>query len=1323
MFTRTTPLRNGSSEPKMSELAELQKQVEQLQQQLSMKRTVSSSSGGLPENKQLNGTNYAEWKFLMKNFLIDAGLWFCIEPNKENVIDPELDQRTLAKINLSIKPSASSETRNAKTAKEAWEALQKTYEDKGVVRRIGLYASLFRTNFENYTTMSDYIEHITSIADQLNGIGKPLDDETVGGIILGGLPEKFRPLILGIQGSNQSTTVDFVKNLLLQENVKEMSCTSSPSNQALFTTNKSKEFRHQQKRKNTRKPPGPRCYNCNEIGHLSSSCPKQSRRSTKKNHEKDDHKINLFSSTGSELKPEHWYLDSGCNQHMSPRSDWLKNLIPQANQKIDVANGGVVEAEGCGTVTISLANNSTANVQDVILAPELTTNLLSISQIARQGKTVIFDAAGCRVVKTQIDCSENDIIATATIDRGLYRLDTKELIASTVVVNSHDVWHRRLAHLNRKDMKLLQTKMCTGMDPEPDPQVPCVSCLKGKQNRLPFPKTAEHRARNVLDLVHSDLCGPIETTSLGGARYFLTFTDDYSRKSFVYFLKTKDEALQKFEDFKVLVENQTSRSIKILRSDNGGEYISNKFHSFLKRHGIQHQLTVPRTPEQNGVSERLNKTLVEKARTMLIDAELSKDLWAEAVNTANYLKNRSPTKAVRNMTPEEAWSGTKPDLSHLRIFGCKALVHVPKTLRKKFDAKAEEQIFVGYAEQSKGYRLIHPDTKKITIARDIVFIETKLSYEKSAKDESSIDKENSTVEENPVEMELVDVPVTCKESDEADYPSEISEEEEGTEDRPSRNRIPNKRIFNDDFIVYKANQHLHQDPQTYEEALTTPEAQNWIDAMKEELQAHKSNKTWELCDLPPGRKAIKSRWTFKTKYDANGEIERYKARLVAKGCSQKYGIDFQETFSPTVRHSSIRFLLSLAAKHDLDLDQMDVVTAFLHPKLEEQIYMELPENTQSKHQFCRLNKSIYGLKQASRVWYQELDKTLCKLGLQRAKSDPCIFFKSDSESLLIVAVYVDDLLILSNSKNDKQHLKNELKQTFKMKDLGEAHHILGMRINRDREKGTITLDQTSYIKNMLYSYGMEDCKEACTPLALGQTLSKEMSPKTEEDRRLMEEVPYRQAIGSLLYVAQGTRPDICHAVGVLSRFSNDPGPSHWSAVKRVFRYLKKTADKTLSYNKQGDLSGYSDSDWANDKDDRRSTTGYIFCNAGSAISWNSKKQPTVALSTTESEYMALCAATQELAWLSRLSAEITGIEITPVQLSCDNQGAISLASNPIFSPRAKHIDTKHHFVREKVEEGVAIIRYVESCWNVADMLTKAVSTEQLQKFNKLCGLV
>lgn len=1312
---------------KMSEakaLAELQQQFEKLKQQLNAKKSpVATSSGGLPESKHLDGQNYNDWKFLMKNFLIDAGLWQCIETPPGIEIDYDMDQRALAKINLSIKSIASSETKKATTAKEAWDSLRSCYEDKGVVRRIGLYSSLFRIKYSECKSMSVYIDQITSIAEQLDCIGKPLDDETVGGIILGGLPEKFRPLILGIQGSNQNTSVDFVKNLLLQENVKDLCSGSSRNESAFFGKSNQRKMSPKSKNKSSK----PRCYNCNELGHFSSNCTKPRKRSNtntnKLKNENPGKASNFLSSTSScPFKMNDWYLDSGCNAHMTPRGDWIENISPEYNKKIDVANGNTVSAEGIGTVNIQLATNRTANVQDVIHAPDLAANLLSISQIAKKGNSVVFDSEGCRITDLKLYISKKNIIATATEDKGLYRLDTKSMIASAATLSSHDVWHRRLAHLNRKDMKLL-VKWSTGMDPEPDPKLPCISCVKGKQHRKPFPKVSGHRAKNVLDLIHSDLCGPMQNKSVGGASYFLTFIDDFSRKSFVYFLKTKDEVIRVFGEFKAAVENETGRHIKVLRTDNGGEYVSSEFHKLLKAAGIRHQLTVPRTPEQNGVAERLNRTLVEKGRTMLIDANLPVELWAEAVYTANYLKNLSPTKVVPNMTPEEAWSGNKPDLSHLKIFGCKALVHVPQALRKKWDAKSEEKIFVGYSEETKGYRVIDPKTKKISIARDVIFIENESINKTDDKgisdDDTSLSKTETMVEDLPS--------VTVEELDTTEDKAEIQEtaSTDFTTDSTLSKRVPvpNRKIYNDDFIVYQANLCTVQDPQTYEEAISRPEASYWKKAIQDEIQAHLENKSWEYCELPSDRKAIKSRWTFKTKYKSNGDIEKYKARLVAKGCSQTYGIDYEETFSPTVRYNSIRLLLSLAAKFNLDIDQMDVITAFLHPVLEEEIYMELPDNELFPHRYCRLKKSIYGLKQASRAWYQKLDQSLCEMGLQRSKVDPCIYFKSDAEGIIIIAVYVDDLLILSNNEKQKKRLKTQLKKQFNMKDLGKAHFILGFEICKDSKNETISVDQSLYLKNMLKRFGMEDCKKASTPFALGQILTKDMSPKSEEERETMKKVPYREAVGCLLYASQGTRPDICHAVGIVSRFSNDPGQAHWIAVKRIFRYLRGTLDKKLLFKKSQDsLIGYADSDWANDRDDRRSTTGYIFCESGTAISWNSKKQPTVALSTTEAEYMAMSSAAQELLWLTQLRAEITGKQLDSVPLYCDNRGAIQLSCNRILSPRVKHIDIRHHFLREKVEEGLIDIQYVDSKNNAADVLTKPLPIEHFNKCISMFGL-
>lgn len=1285
-------------------LADLQRQIQELQYQLNEKKvSVNTSSGGLPEFKHLNGENYNEWKFLMKNFLIDAGLWQCVESNSQNEITHDLDQRALAKINLSIKPNASAETRKAKTAKEAWEALRNIYEDKGIVRRIGLYSALFKTRYDEFSSMSDYIEHVTSIADQLDSIGKPLDNETVGGIILGGLPETFRPLILGIQGSNQDISVEFVKNLLLQDNVKDLSCKPQQSNENAFHSKLKKRYSsHNPKRRE------PRCYNCNKTGHYSSQCDKATKSEPKYRNKIPEKPSNFFTCNSSNPpKPNDWYLDSGCNAHMTPREDWIENISPQSNRSIDVANGNSVAANGVGDVTIPLLTNRKVNVESVIHAPELTANLLSVSQIAKKGNTIIFDSQGCRISTKKVYIPKGEVIATASEDRGLYKLDVQKNTASSAILNCHDIWHRRLAHLNRRDMKILQY-MSTGMNPGRDPKVPCISCVKGKQHRSKFPEST-FRANKILHLIHSDLCGPMQTPSVGGAKYFLTFIDDYSRKSFVYFLKSKDEVTQTFKEFKSFVENQTDNRIKMIRTDNGREYVNHELEKVFKDSGIHHQLTVPNTPEQNGVAERLNRTLVEKARTMLIDSGLSVKLWAEAVNTANYLRNRSPTKALKTMTPEEAFTGIKPNLSNLKIFGCKALVHIPKSQRKKWDPKSDERYFVGYSQNSKGYRVIHPFTLKVSIARDIVFCENEF-----------INETGPSSKPEDAEMVATAKTQTSKEDD-IDH---NSSNEDADEHVSQEEMLKASTSIVNDESWYQANQ--CEEPKSYEEACNRADSSEWKKAMEDEVESHKKNESWEYCNLPPGKHAIKSRWTFRIKHRSDGEIDKYKARLVAKGCSQKYGIDYEETFSPTVRHSSIRFLLSLAAKYKLKIHQMDVETAFLHPELNEDIYMELPNNEEYFPQrYCKLKKSIYGLKQASRVWYQKLDKKLCKMGLIRSKADPCVFFKRDQETMLIVAVYVDDLLILSNNIKEKEQLKEELNQEFRMKDLGEAHFILGMRIDRDQSDGSITLDQSNYIKNMLKRFGMEDCKEVSTPMTPGQIFTKDMSPKTEDEKQAMKNIPYREAIGSLLYASQGTRPDICHAVGVLSRFSNNPGQSHWVAVKRIFRYLKGTLDKKLHYcenSESANLHGFSDSDWANDKEDRRSTTGYIFCNSGGAVSWCSKKQQTVALSTTEAEYMALSSASQELLWLTQLREEILGNKFDPIEIFCDNRGCINLSTNRVLSPRVKHIDIRHHFLREKIEMGILKIQFIDTKNNIADIFTKSVPVAKLQESILKLGL-
>ena len=424
-------------------------------------------------------------------------------------------------------------------------------------------------------------------------------------------------------------------------------------------------------------------------------------------------------------------------------------------------------------------------------------------------------------------------------------------------------------------------------------------------------------------------------------------------------------------------------------------------------------------------------------------------------------------------------------------------------------------------------------------------------------------------------------------------------------------------------------------PTTHRSAMESSNSAKWEEACDSEINSLLKNKTWDLVQLPKGRKAIGCRWVFRVKENKDGEIERFKARLVAKGFSQKFGIDYEETFAPVAKFTSIRIVLSLAAKYDLIVHQMDVKTAFLNGELDEDIYMIQPEGyveDSNPNLVCKLNRSLYGLKQSPRMWNKTIDEFMLKLGLKKCESDHCIYTKRDGEAMIFVALYVDDLVLASSSDKMLKTIKSALSDRFEMTDLGKLNFFLGMEI--DQEPGKVSMRQTKFAKDVLTKFGMDNSNPVKTPQDPGLKLTKSMCEDGCNHSDTMANVPYRSAVGCLMYLMVGTRPDLAAAVGVLSQFAADPCPTHWQALKRVFRYIQGTKTYGIEFTVDGDaLQGYSDADWAGDTESRRSTSGYAFMMNGGCISWRSKKQRTVALSSTEAEYMALSEATQEAVWL------------------------------------------------------------------------------------------
>ncbi len=411
-----------------------------------------------------------------------------------------------------------------------------------------------------------------------------------------------------------------------------------------------------------------------------------------------------------------------------------------------------------------------------------------------------------------------------------------------------------------------------------------------------------------------------ERSHVRGAEYFLTFLDHHTHYCWVYPLKRKDQTYSYFKEWKAEVENRTGRRLKTLRTDTGGEYTSREFQAHLKACGIRHELTIPKTPEQNGAAERLNRTLVETTRAMLLDSRLPQRFWAEAVSTAAYLRNRSPTSAHEDMTPHQAWFGQKPGVEHLRVFGSTAYVHIPKDSRKKLDSKTRKCILVGYGSVRKGYRLYDQAARQVLHSRNVKFDEQETAEPKEAEAAPTHMLELDVVEGSETDQEEVDPPAQAQ----------------------TRRSVRERRQV-DFFGVERANLTIHHEPTTLEEARSSPEKDEWNEAMDREMESLKDNHVWKLTSLPPGKRAIGSKWVYKVKTGGDGSVERYKARLVAQGFNQRQGADYDETFCPVVRMESLRTLVALSTQHSLDLHHVDVTTAFLNGVLEEEVFMRQPK--------------------------------------------------------------------------------------------------------------------------------------------------------------------------------------------------------------------------------------------------------------------------------------------------------------------------------------------------------------------------------------------
>ncbi|GKA87395.1 putative RNA-directed DNA polymerase [Tanacetum coccineum] len=1326
----------------------------------------------------LNGSNYHVWKGKMEDLLYVKDYYLPVFSTEkpENKTDAEwtiLHRQVCGYIRQWVDDNVLNHICEETHARTLWNKLEQLYARKTGNNKLFLIKQMMRLKYTDGSPVTDHLNVFQGIINQLAGMGIKFEDEIQGLWLLGTLPDTWETFRTSLSNSAPDgvITMELAKGSILNEEMRRKSQGSSSHSDVLVTERQGRsKSRGPSNRGNHRSSSSKgkfadvECYHCHKKGHTMKFCRQLKKENKKKNYnnQKNKHKKDDDGDDSTEVNTttdeffvcsdydmvnlahddSSWILDSGATCHVATRKEYFSSYTPGDFGVVRMGNTGLSRIAGIGDICLKFDTGMELVLHNVKHVPDMRLNIISTGLLDEDG---YHNSSGNGLWKVTLGSL---IVARGKRESKLYMTHPK---ISKSIVNAIDnddmteLWHKRLGHMSEKGMSILSKKnVLSGVH---DINLKkCSHCLAGKQTRRAFKSRPSFRTENILDLVHSDVCGPMKTKTLGGCSYFVTFIDDHSRKVWVYTLKTKDQVLDVFKQFHALVERQTGKKLKCIRSDNGGEYIG-PFDAYCREHGIQHQKTPPKTPQLNGLAERMNRTLVERVRCLLSHAGLPASFWGEALNTAVHVINLTPCVPLRFDVPDRVWSGKDVSYHHLRVFGCKASVHIPKDERSKLDVKNKPCVFLGYGQDELGYRLYDPVQKKLVRSRDVEFDEDQTLKDVEKTEKETIPQHN----DDPIDLD----PVPPKHfdaqfGDDIQNDEEQNDEEHGADDVDAQEQpnldedvhpelpvpmppfVPLRRSTRDHHpsTRYSANEYVlltdGGEPECYAEAMEDEHKKEWFDAMQDEMKSLYENNTFELTKLPKGKRALKNKWVYKLKTEEYTPRPRYKARLVVKGFSQKKGIDFDEIFSPVVKMGSIRVVLGLAASLDLEVEQMDVKTAFLHGDLDKEIYMEQPEGFQVKGKedyVCRLQKSLYGLKQAPRQWYKKFESVIGKQGFRKTFSDHCVFFQRfGDDDFIILLLYVDDMLIVGKNIGRIAQLKQDLSKSFAMKDLGPAKQILGIRIFRDRGAKKLHISQEQYIEKVLRRFNMDKAKVVSSPLTPNFKLTDKDCPSSKKNIEKMDRVPYASAVGSLMYAMVCTRPDLAHAVGVVSRFLSNPGKKHWEAVKWIFRYLRGTSKLGITFgNGKPMLVGYTDSDLAGNKDNMKSTSGYLMTFAGGAVSWQSRLQKCVALSTTEAEYVAATEACKELLWLKRFLQEL-GFKQQRYAVLCDNQSTIHLAKNSMFHKRTKHIDIRYHWIRDAIEDGMFELNKVHTDDNASDMLTKAVAREKLKVCCSIAGM-
>jgi hypothetical protein len=1126
-------------------------------------------------------------------------------------------------------------------------------------------------------------------------------------------------------------------------------------------------------------------------------------------------------------------LDTGCTQHMTPVKEALVNYQPfNVCPTVFVGNGIPCTVLGHGDLYVRAKTSYGTNdikITDVWYVPDLIETLISVNMLQDKGTK-------CTIIEQTITVYDPNWyeLFDATYHKGIGYVPNWDIIApqenalaffARQTKEDALLWHARLGHCSFDVLHtMVSDNHATGI------QVPagqfkkykddaCPVCIAAKLQRKPYVSVRGKPRPQPGEALCSDVTGPYQVQSLGGAEYMFMLVDYATSKFWAIPMQNKDDVETLIPPLVTHVEKQTGNLVQCFQTDNGGEYIGTKLAAYFESKDIKHMLSLPYEHQQNGVAENAIKQCNNIARALLYNSALPLHLWGEAVDHAAYLHNITYSAAV-GKSPNEAFYGVSPDLSLLRTFGCITYIRTPDELRKKLDPKAEVGYYLGPAPASKGVRVLckHESGKwHVKYARDIVCVERYLTHpnvpvvqyfervgnteargadkswelglpvsappevagSRPANDLSLRLQELLKTGVGPIGAEdLVDqqvaegvdpgqpaegVPAVEIPGTGSQKSSEVPprEEQRGDADRsghslaptseerryPARKRQPPQnrdpayaprsrrkpnpktrppatlrfadtaeeaaqaryvRGVTDEFDFALARAVLGEmegyEPTSFRDAVQQPDWDDWKLALDEEMKSLLENGTWELVERKPGMKVIPSKWVFKLKRDSEGRINRYKCRLVAGGHRQTYGVDFEETFAPVSKATSLRVLLSIAAYNKWKVHQLDVKTAFLHGDIDTVVYMQQPEGYEIGHNLvCVLKKSLYGLKQAPRAWYAKLSAFLEELGFAPNIADPSIWIGAPYGKTIMMSLVVDDTLITCEDEDHTLRLIGTVLDRFDGNS-SLADYYVGMKLNW-QEDGTVIITLKAHIEKILKEHFPEGVTPRSTPCAVGFVFTKKGKALDTSKHK------YPAVVGSFLWVGCYVRVDIVAIVNRYAKYVSNPTQELMGGLRHLAGYLLHTINVGLHLGRNSDIVMYADSDFASCVDTRRSHTGWVFVFFGAAVCWQSKCQTTVAVSTTEAEYQAVSSSAREALWLRQLLPSM-GIQLRQFLIRTDSMGALNSLKNPQVTQRTKHIDVQHHFVRQRCARGEIKLEFVTGEKNVADFLTKPVPKQK-----------